>query len=148
MHYLQIWQFQVVPKPNPRCYPVIYALLSPETTMLHFSLLHWSSMLPLYPLGTSAFGYIFTPDPLTVIHSIKTAGGVITVALCSSSATWQSQPRSQKSLHILHNQPGVLQVYKGEHARTKVNNLFGKFELSGMPPGSSPMQCSSSRGYF
>jgi hypothetical protein len=126
MHYLQIWQFQVVPKLNPRCYPVIYALLSPEITMSHFLLLHWSLMLPLYPLGpgTSSFGYIFTPDPLTMIHSIKTAGGVMTAALHSSSATWQSQPRSQKSLHILHNQPGVLQVYKGKRARTKVNNLL------------------------
>ena len=148
MHYLQIWQFQVVPKPNPRHYPVIYALLSPEITMSHFSLLHWSSMSPLYPLGTSAFGYIFTPDPLTMIHSIKTAGSVMTALLHLSSATWQSQPRSQKSLHILRNQPGMLQVYKGECTRTKVNNLFGKFKLSGMPPGSSSMQCSSSRGYL
>jgi len=33
------------------------------------------------------------------------------------------------------NQKGLLiQVYEGEHARTKDNNLLGKFELSGIPP--------------
>jgi len=33
------------------------------------------------------------------------------------------------------DESGVLvKVYEGEHARTKDNNLLGKFELSGIPP--------------
>lgn len=102
--------------------------INPDEAVAHGAALQAAQLT-----GNMGSTNIVTVDCTPLRLGLETAGGVMTTIIEKGSAIPVHQ--SQQFTTYSDNQPGVLiQVFEGQRAMTKDNNLLGKFELSGIAP--------------